>query len=86
MRAVLCRVGHVLRTANACRDDLGRDAVNVKNGGNVLDHGNTVVGKNVVVGGNAFITKSVPDYTKIIVKSPEMIFKNPKAPNEKWEI
>lgn len=48
--------------------------------------GETVIGKGVIIGGNAFITKSVPDCTKIIVKSPEMIFKNPKNPTEKWEI
>ncbi len=48
--------------------------------------GETVIGCGVIIGGNAFITKSVPDYTKIIVKSPEMIFKNPKVPTEKWEI
>ncbi len=48
--------------------------------------GETVIGKGVIIGGNAFITKSVPDYTKIIVKSPEMIFKNPTNPSAKWEI
>ena len=48
--------------------------------------GETVIGKGVIIGGNAFITKSVPDHTKIIVKTPEMIFKSPKNPTEKWEI
>ena len=48
--------------------------------------GETVIGNDVIIGGNAFITKSIPDYTKIIVKSPEMIFKNPKTTFGKWEI
>ena len=48
--------------------------------------GETVIGSGVIIGGNAFITKSVPDHTKIIVKSPEMIFKNPANPLGKWEI
>lgn len=48
--------------------------------------GETVIGKGVIIGGNAFITKSVPDDTKIIVKSPEMIFKNPENPTGRWEI
>ena len=48
--------------------------------------GETVIGNGVIIGGNAFITKSIPDYTKIVVKSPEMIFKNPKMSSGKWEI
>ena len=48
--------------------------------------GETVIGNGVIIGGNAFITKSIPDYTKIIVKSPEMIFKNPRMSSGKWEI
>ena len=48
--------------------------------------GETVIGNGVIIGGNAFITKSIPDYTKIVVKSPEMIFKNPKISSGKWEI
>ena len=48
--------------------------------------GETVIGNGVIIGGNAFITQSVPDFTKVIVKSPEMIFKNPTNPSAKWEI
>jgi serine O-acetyltransferase len=48
--------------------------------------GETVIGNGVIIGGNAFITKSIPDYTKIVVKSPEMIFKKPKISSGKWEI
>ena len=48
--------------------------------------GETVIGNGVIIGGNAFITHSIPDYTKVIVKSPEMIFKLPTNQKEKWEI
>lgn len=48
--------------------------------------GETVIGNGVIIGGNAFITKSIPDYTKVIVKTPEMMFKSPKNPSGQWEI
>ena len=48
--------------------------------------GETVIGNGVIIGGNAFITRSIPDYTKVIVKTPEMMFKNPQNPSGKWEI
>ncbi|MBR5997947.1 MAG: serine acetyltransferase, partial [Deltaproteobacteria bacterium] len=36
--------------------------------------GDTVIGKNVVIGGNTFITKSVPEGTKVSVKNQELVF------------
>ena len=47
--------------------------------------GETVIGSGVIIGGNAFITKSVPDNTRVSVKMPEPIFKNPTASSGKWE-
>jgi serine O-acetyltransferase len=37
--------------------------------------GDTVIGKGAVIGSNAFITKSVPDGTRVSVKNPEMDFR-----------
>ncbi len=62
-----------------------RDNVTIYANSTVLG-GETVIGSGVIIGGNAFITESIPDNTKIIVKSPEMIFKGPKIKEEKWEI
>ncbi len=84
-------------TLGALSTRSGQDLAGVKRHPTIGDHvtiyanstvlgGETVIGNGVIIGGNAFITKSVPDYTKIIVKSPEMIFKNPKIQAEKWEI
>lgn len=46
--------------------------------------GNTVIGEGAIIGGNAFITKSIPAGTKVIVKAPELIFKNNTG--SVWEI
>lgn len=50
--------------------------------------GETVIGNGVIIGGSCFITKSVPDNTKVSMKSPEMLFKGgaPTNPSGKWEI
>ena len=46
--------------------------------------GDTVIGEGSLIGGNAFITSSVPPYTKVIVKNQELIFKAGKS--DIWEI
>ena len=48
--------------------------------------GETVIGNGVIIGGSCFITKSVPDNTKVSMKNPEMLFKGPQNPSGKWEI
>ena len=84
-------------TLGALSTRSGQDLAGVKRHPTIGDHvtiyanstvlgGETVIGNGVIIGGNAFITKSIPDYTKIIVKSPEMIFKNPRISAGKWEI
>ena len=84
-------------TLGALSTRSGQELSGVKRHPTICDHvtiyanstvlgGETVIGNGVIIGGNAFITKSIPDYTKIVVKSPEMIFKNPKISSGKWEI
>lgn len=55
------------------------DGVTIYSGSSILG-GDTVIGKGSIVGGNAFITKSIPPYTKVIVKAPELILEAPKMP------
>lgn len=43
------------------------DNVTIYSGASILG-GNTVVGRDVVIGGNAFVTKSVPEGSKVTVK------------------
>lgn len=38
--------------------------------------GNTVIGKGAVIGGNVFITSSVPPYSKVTIKLPELSVKD----------
>lgn len=56
------------------------DQVTVYSGASILG-GETVIGAGVVIGSNAFITKSVPQRTKVSVRNPELVFKG-EAPKE----
>jgi serine O-acetyltransferase len=49
--------------------------VTIYSGASILG-GNTVIGEGVVIGSNAFVTKSVPEKTKVSVKNPELQFKS----------
>ncbi|MDR1965966.1 MAG: hypothetical protein LBQ36_04600 [Synergistaceae bacterium] len=50
------------------------DHVTIYSGASILG-GGTVIGEGVVIGSNAFITKSVPEKTRVSVKNPELQFK-----------
>lgn len=51
------------------------DYVTIYSGASILG-GETVIGENTVIGSNAFVTKSVPDRTKVSIKNPELQFRN----------
>jgi serine O-acetyltransferase len=51
------------------------DHVTIYSGASILG-GNTVIGEGVVIGSNAFITKSVPEKTRVSVKNPELQYKS----------
>jgi serine O-acetyltransferase len=61
------------------------DNVTIYSGASILG-GNTVIGENTVIGGNAFVTKSVPEKTKVSVKSPELQFRNSDNVLQKKEL
>ncbi|MDD6488855.1 MAG: serine acetyltransferase [Clostridia bacterium] len=61
------------------------DNVTVYSGASILG-GETVVGKNVVVGGNAFITRSIPEGTRVSIKNQELSYNyDEKNPVQKAE-
>jgi serine O-acetyltransferase len=51
------------------------DYVTIYSGASILG-GDTVIGKNVTIGGNVFVTKSIPDRTRVSVKYPELQFQS----------
>jgi serine O-acetyltransferase len=51
------------------------DHVTIYSGASILG-GNTIIGEGVVIGSNAFVTKSVPEKTRVSVKNPELQFKS----------
>jgi serine O-acetyltransferase len=50
------------------------DHVTIYSGASILG-GTTVIGEGVVIGSNAFVTKSVPEKTKVSVKNPELQYR-----------
>jgi serine O-acetyltransferase len=50
------------------------DHVTIYSGASILG-GTTVIGEGVVIGSNAFVTRSVPEKTKVSVKNPELRYK-----------
>ncbi|MDR2397435.1 MAG: serine acetyltransferase [Spirochaetaceae bacterium] len=48
--------------------------VTIYSGASILG-GNTVIGEGVVIGSNAFVTKSIPEKTKVSVKNPELQYR-----------
>ncbi|MBR4417259.1 MAG: hypothetical protein IKS67_10845 [Victivallales bacterium] len=54
------------------------DDVTIYSGASILG-GETVISGGVVIGGNAFVTKSVPEQTRVSAKMPELQFKRNKS-------
>ncbi len=54
-----------------------KDNVTIYSGASILG-GETVIGEDAVIGGNCFITESVPARTTVILKNPELVFKDRK--------
>lgn len=84
-------------TLGALSTRSGQELAGVKRHPTIGDHvtiyanstvlgGETVIGNGVIIGGSCFITKSVPDNTKVSMKNPEMLFKGPTPPSGTWEI
>jgi serine O-acetyltransferase len=79
--ALSTRGGQVLKEVK--RHPTIEDHVTIYSGASILG-GGTVIGEGVVIGSNAFVTKSVPEMTKVSVKNPELQFKSGEE-TDKWE-
>jgi serine O-acetyltransferase len=77
--ALSTRGGQLLKEVK--RHPTIEDHVTIYSGASILG-GNTVIGEGVVIGSNAFVTKSVPEKTKVSVKNPELQFKTSEALSE----
>ncbi|GHV75773.1 serine acetyltransferase [Spirochaetia bacterium] len=71
--ALSTRGGQVLKDVK--RHPTIEDHVTIYSGASILG-GDTVIGEGVIIGSNAFVTKSVPEMTKVSVKNPELQFKS----------
>jgi serine O-acetyltransferase len=70
--ALSTRGGQSLRGSK--RHPTIKDHVTIYSGTSIFG-GNTVIGEGVVIGSNAFVTTSVPEKTRVSVRSPELQFK-----------
>jgi serine O-acetyltransferase len=71
--ALSTRGGQLLRGVK--RHPTIEDHVTIYSGASILG-GSTVIGEGVVIGSNAFITKSVPEQTRVSVRNPELQIKS----------
>jgi serine O-acetyltransferase len=71
--ALSTRGGQVLKDVK--RHPTIESHVTIYSGASILG-GQTVIGEGVVIGSNAFVTKSVPEKTKVSVKNPELQYKS----------
>lgn len=69
--ALSTRKGQLL--ADVKRHPTIENNVTIYSGATILG-GQTVIGAHSIIGGNTFITESVPAYTKVSLKAPEMTF------------
>ncbi|MDR0569397.1 MAG: serine acetyltransferase [Spirochaetaceae bacterium] len=60
------------------------DNVTIYSGASILG-GSTIIGAGVVIGSNAFVTKSVPEKTKVSVKNPELQYKSDEQNSWKYQ-
>ena len=77
--ALSTRKGQAL--AGTKRHPTIEDGVTIYSGSSILG-GDTIIGKGAIIGGNSFITRSVPPFAKVMIKTPEHILEMPKAPEE----
>jgi serine O-acetyltransferase len=70
--ALSTREGQVLKDVK--RHPTIEDHVTIYSGASILG-GGTVIGEGVVIGSNTFVTKSVPEKTKVSIKNPDLQYK-----------
>jgi serine O-acetyltransferase len=76
--ALSTRGGQSLRGAR--RHPKLEDEVTVYSGASILG-GETIIGRGATISGNVFVTQSVPPYTRVTMKNPELQYRN-RPPKE----
>lgn len=80
--ALSTRKGQLL--ANVKRHPTIHDKVTIYSNSSVLG-GETVIGESTVIGGNTFLTETIPAFSKVNIKTPELEIKNPEIPRQHWD-